>query len=57
MDGFRDCHSKSDTGRPMLKYIAYIWNLKNGRNELIYKTERVLDVKIKLLGLPWWHSG
>ena len=39
MDGFRDCHNKSDTGRRMLNYTAYIWNLKNGTNELIYKTE------------------
>ena len=31
--------SKSDTGRQMLNDTAYIWSLKNGTNELIYKTE------------------
>ena len=42
-DGPRDCHtewSKSDRERQILHDITYMWNLKNGTNELIYKTER-----------------
>ena len=47
MDGPRDYHikwSKSDRER-QISYIAYMWNLKNDRNELIYKTEIVTDVE------------
>ena len=42
MDGPRDCHtewSKSDRERQMLYDIAYVWNLKSGTNEPIYRTE------------------
>ena len=42
MDGPRDCHagwSKSDREKQMPLGIAYVWNLKYGRNELIYRTE------------------
>ena len=42
MDGPRDCHtewSKLDRERQISYDIAYMWNLKNGTNELIYKTE------------------
>ena len=41
-DGPRDCHaesSKSDRERQITYDIACMWNLKNGTNELIYKTE------------------
>ena len=42
MDGPRGYHakwSKSDTERQMSYDISDTWNLKNGTNELIYKTE------------------
>ena len=42
MDGLSDCHtewSKSDTERQISYDITYMWNLKKGTNELIYKTE------------------
>ena len=42
MDGHKDCDtewSQSDRERQISYDIAYMWNLKNGRNELIYKTE------------------
>ena len=42
MDGSRDCHtewSKWDRERQISYDIAYMWNLKMGTNELIYKTE------------------
>ena len=41
MDGPRDCYtewSKSDRERQIYD-IAYMWNLKKGTDELIYKTE------------------
>ena len=47
MDGTRDCHtewSKSDRERWILYDIAYMWNLKKGTNELIYKTEIELQM-------------
>ena len=42
MDGPRDCHtewSKSERERQISYDTAYMWNLKNGTNEPIYKTE------------------
>ena len=42
MNGPRNCHikySKSDTVREISYDITYMWNLKKGINELIYKTE------------------
>ena len=42
MDGPRDCHtkwSKSDRERQILNDIAYRWNLQNGTDEPIFKTE------------------
>ena len=42
MDGPRDCYtewSKSDRERQISYDIAYMWNLKNGTNELNYKRE------------------
>ena len=42
MDGPRDCHTewrKSDRERQISYDITYMWNLKNGTNEFIYKTE------------------
>ena len=41
MDEPRDCHSegsKSDTERQIYN-TAYMWNLKKGTDEPIYKTE------------------
>ena len=44
MVGPRDCHTewcKSDRERQISQDIAYMWNLKNGANEFIYKIEIV----------------
>ena len=44
MDGPRDGHtewSNLDRERQISYDISYIWNLKNGTKELIYKTEIV----------------
>ena len=52
MDGPRDCHtksSKSDRKRQILYDIAYIWNVKNGTNELIYETNSVTYIEKKLM--------
>ena len=48
MDGPGDYHSKrsmSDRETWISYDIAYMWNLKNGTNELIYKTEIVTNVE------------
>ena len=42
MDGTRDSHSKwskSERERQLLYDITYVWNLKYGTKEPIYKTE------------------
>ena len=42
LDGPRDCHterSKSDREIQISYDISYMWNLKKGTSELIYKTE------------------
>ena len=42
MDGTRDSHtkwSKSESKRQIPHDITYMWNLKYGKNEPIYKTE------------------
>ena len=39
----------SQTEKDKYHDIAYMWNLKNGTHELIYKTERVTDVENKLM--------
>ena len=47
MDRPRDCHtkwSKSDRERQISCDITYMWNLKKGANELIYKTEIELQM-------------
>ena len=52
MDGPRDCHtklSKSDRKRQIVYDIAYIWNIKNGTNELIYETNSVTYIEKKLM--------
>ena len=43
MDGTRDYHTKwSESGERQIPYgITSMWNLKYGRNEPIYKTERL----------------
>ena len=38
MTATRDYHSKSERGRQMSYDITYMWNLKYGTNEPIYKT-------------------
>ena len=52
MDGPRDYHTKlNKSGRErQISYdITNMWNLKNGTNELIYKTNRIKVVKNKLM--------
>ena len=52
MDGNRDYHTKwseSDTKRQILCDPTFRWNLKDSRNELIYKTERLTDIENKLM--------
>ena len=47
MDGPRDCYtkwSKSDRERQISYDMAYMWNLKKGTNELVYKTEIELQM-------------
>lgn len=39
VDGPRDYHASEVSRRKTEKDINYIWNLKNGTNKLIYKTE------------------
>ena len=48
-DGPGDYHTKwnkSDRERQIAYDIAYMWNLKNDTNELIYKTETDLENKL-----------
>lgn len=43
VDGPRDCHtrwSESDTEGQILYYIAYICNLKNVTNDLVYRKKK-----------------
>ena len=47
MDGSIDCNTewnKSGREKQMSYDIAYMWNLKIGTNELIYKTEIALEI-------------
>ena len=51
-EGSRDYHikwSKSYKGRQISSDITYLWNLKNDRNELIYKTNRLTDIGNKFM--------
>ena len=51
-DGLKNCHikwSKSDRERQISYDLAYIWNLKQGTNELIYKIDGVTDVENKFM--------
>ena len=60
MDGPRDYHtkwSKSDRERQISYDITYMWNLKNGTNERIYKTEIVTVVENKLMLTKGEGSG
>ena len=54
MDGPRDCHtewSKSDREGEISYDIPQMWNLKrNHSNELIYKTNRSMDLENKVNG-------
>ena len=46
----RDCHTEWSVRQEKISYdIPYIWNLKNDRIKLIYKTETVTDVEKRLL--------
>ena len=53
MDEPRDCHtewSKSDREREISYEVSYMHNLKrNDTNQLIYKTERLIDIENKLM--------
>ena len=47
MDGSIDCNiewNKSGREKQMSYDSAYMWNLKIGTNELIYKTEIALEI-------------
>ena len=40
--------------------ITYLWNLKNNRNEFMYKTERLTDIENTLTvakGERWGDGG
>ena len=39
MDGTRDSYTKSERERQIPYDITYMWNLKYGRDDPIYKTE------------------
>ena len=49
MDASRNYHKWSKSGREkQIPYdITYIWNLKYGTDELIYKTE--IDIEVRLM--------
>ena len=32
-----------------MSYITYLWNMKQGTNELIHKTNRLTDIENKLM--------
>ena len=52
MDGNRDSHTKrnkSEREQKMLYDITYMWNLKYGTNEPIYKTKRLTDIENRLV--------
>ena len=53
MNGHRGSHtkwSKSEKERQIPSDIIYMWNLKYGTNELIYKTEkRLTDLENRLV--------
>ena len=50
MDGTRDSHTKSERQIPY--DITYMWNLKYGTDEPIYRTERDLQTQRRDLRLP-----
>ena len=57
MDGPRDYHtkrSKSKRERKISYDITYLWNLKDGINEFIYKTE--IDSQTEKINL-WLPKG
>ena len=59
MNGPRDYQtkrSKSDRER-QISYIAYMWNLKNDINEVIYKAERDSQTCKTNLWLPKGKGG
>ena len=60
MNAIRDYHpkwSKPEKERQIQYDITYMWNLKYGTNELIYKTETDLYAKSTDLWLPWGRVG
>ena len=60
IDATRDYHtkwSKSERERQTLHDITYMWNLKYGTNELIYKTETDSQIQRKDLCLPRGREG
>ena len=65
MDGPRDCHTDERNQIEKDKYhiiIAYLWNLKNATNELIYKTDVENKIMVTrgesaVLGGINWETG
>ena len=61
MDGTRDSHterSKSERERQIPYDITYMWNLKCGANEPIYKTEIDSDTENRLVvSKVGWGDG
>ena len=42
----RDYHTKWSKSERQISYdITYMWNLKNSTNELVYKTNRLIDIE------------
>ena len=49
MDATRDFHTKSEGERQIPYDITYMWNLKYGTNDPIYKTETDSDIENRLV--------
>ena len=49
-DYYADC-IKSEGKRQIPYDIIYMWNLKHDTNKLIYKTERFVDMKKRLVAV------
>ena len=59
MDGPRDCHTeRSQTEKGKYRMIQlYMWSLKNGTNDLIYKKEIELQMLKAILWLQEEKGG
>ena len=58
MDGTRDSHPEWSKSERQIPYeIIYMWNLKYGTNEFIYKTETDSQILKTNLWLPKGKEG